>query len=411
LNLPNTSYRDITFHGNDLVVGTYGRGIWVLDDYPVLRQLTPSIASEPAHLFRPDETIRVRRNVNADTPFPPEVPHALNPPDGVVIYYSLASTPSSPIAIDVLDASGAVVRHMTSAPGIPVKEAAEPPEPNFWIAPPYSLPARAGTNRATWDFRYDAPQVFTHSYEINANPGLTPASPEGPMAPPGTYAIRLTVDGKSYTQPVTVRNDPRSLATVADIKAQTALLMKFNEGAKESWDGYNQVEAMRRSVANLMTANQPADVTAAAKTLDAKLVAVAGSTAGGGRGFARGGPPPAPDFVRVNGTMGSAMTALDNADMAPTSATLKGYAADCGQLRTVLTNWQAINTTDVPALNAILARANAPQIHAASPALPLPACGAGLSARDRRTVATHNAATVSHSKADEDDGDEGGEPL
>ncbi|HEY8310836.1 MAG TPA: hypothetical protein VIG47_09780, partial [Gemmatimonadaceae bacterium] len=271
LNLPNTSYRDITIHGNDLVVGTYGRGIWVLDDYTVLRQLTPTIESEAAHLFKPDETIRVRRNVNADTPFPPEVPHALNPPDGVVIYYSLASTTASPITLDVLDASGAVVRHMTSAPGIAVKEAAEPPEPNFWIAPPSSLPARAGTNRATWDFRYDAPEVFTHSYEINANPGLTPASPEGPMAPPGVYTIRLTVDGKSYTQPVTVRNDPRSLATAADMKAQTALLMKISAGAKESWDGYNQVEAMRRSIAGLMTANQPADVVAAAKALDAKL--------------------------------------------------------------------------------------------------------------------------------------------
>ena len=105
------------------------------------------------------------------------------------------------------------------------------------------------------------------------------------------------------------------------------------------------------------------------------------------------------------------MTALDNADMAPTASTLKGYAADCTQLRTVITNWQAINTRDLPAFNAVLARANAPQIHAASPPMPLPACGAGLTARDRRSLATHNAATVSHSKADEDDGDEGGEPL
>ncbi|HEY8311678.1 MAG TPA: hypothetical protein VIG47_14035, partial [Gemmatimonadaceae bacterium] len=138
---------------------------------------------------------------------------------------------------------------------------------------------------------------------------------------------------------------------------------------------------------------------------------VGGSTTGGGRGFTRGGPPPAPDFVRVNGTMGRAMTALDNADMAPTASTLKGYAADCTQLRTVITNWQAINTRDLPAFNAVVARANAPQIHAASPPMPLPACGAGLTARDRRSLATHNAATVSHSKADEDDGDEGGEPL
>ena len=76
LNLPNTSYRDIVIKDNDLVVGTYGRSFWILDDISPLRQMTPAIASEPAHLFKPGDAIRVRRNVNGDTPFPPEVPHA-----------------------------------------------------------------------------------------------------------------------------------------------------------------------------------------------------------------------------------------------------------------------------------------------------------------------------------------------
>ena len=116
LNLPNTSYRDIAFAGNDLVVGTYGRGIWILDDYAVLRQMTPAVAAEPVHLFKPDPTVRTRRNTNFDTPFPPEVPHALNPPDGVIIYYSLASKPSGEVTLDVLDSAGTVVRHMSSVP-------------------------------------------------------------------------------------------------------------------------------------------------------------------------------------------------------------------------------------------------------------------------------------------------------
>src|SRR6266487_473361 len=94
LNLPNTSYRDIVVHGNDLVVGTYGRGIWVLDDFSPLRQVTPAALSEPVHLFAPGDAIRLRRNVGADTPFPPEVPHALNAPDGALIYYHLAQPPA-----------------------------------------------------------------------------------------------------------------------------------------------------------------------------------------------------------------------------------------------------------------------------------------------------------------------------
>lgn len=405
LNLPNTSFRDITFHGNDMIVGTYGRGIWVLDDYAVLRQVTAGIASEPVHLFKPDETVRMRRNDGADTPFPPEVPSALNAPNGVMIYYSLASSPSSPISLDVLDASGHLVRHMSSVAEPPVKEAAEPPEPNFWLAPPFSIPAEAGINRTHWNLRYDAPPAFTHSFEINANPGLTPPSPEGPLAPPGTYTIKLTVDGKSYTQTANVVNDPRSPATLAAINAQHELLMKFYAGSRESWDGYNDVEAMRRDVAAL-TKSENAEVASAAKALDAKLAAVGGSTEGGFRGFRRGGPPPPPDFVRINSTFGRELTALDNADMAPNGPTLRGYAADCTELSKVISAWKAINTKDIVTFNGLLTKDNVAPIHASSANMTMPACGAGLSAQDRRKVATHTGTTVTHSKADDDDGDD-----
>src|SRR6266550_1962810 len=262
LNLPNTSCRDLVIHGNDLVLGTYGRGIWVLDDISALRQLmAPGVASEPVHLFAPGEAVRVRRNVGNDTPFPPEVPHALNPPDGAIIYYSLAPKPQAPITLDVLDAAGTVVRHMTSGPVEPVKEAARPPEPNFWIAPPFQLPAEAGGNRTNWDLRADDPPAFSHSFEINANPGLTPPSPEGPLVPPGVYTVRLTVAAKSYTQPVTVVNDPRSPATVADVRAQYALETRVVAAMQTAWDGYQRVAAV-----------QP---------LDSTLAAVGGDPAGG----------------------------------------------------------------------------------------------------------------------------------
>ena len=415
LNLPNTSYRDITFHGNDLVIGTYGRGIWVLDDYAVLRQLASQTASEAVHLFRPDAAMRVRRNVNADTPFPPEVPHALNPPDGAVLYYSLASRPSSPIVLDVLDASGNVVRHMSSVAAAPVREAAQPPEPNFWLAKPYALPTAVGLNRANWDLRYDSPPAFSHSFEINANPGLTPPSPEGPMAMPGAYTIRLTVDGRSYNQPLSVANDPRSPATAAGLLAQHDLLMKLYAGAQESWDGFNQVAAMRRALSPLTAASQPAAVISSAKALDAKLLGVGGSAEPGARGFGRGGAAPTPDFVRVNGAMSGALTALDNADMAPTSATLRSYAADCDQLQTVIDNWNHINTVDIAALNATLVQNSIPPVQAATQKLRAPACGGTASARQRRAAAngkaTNTGNTVSHSRAQEEDGEDSGEPL
>jgi hypothetical protein len=250
LNLPNTSYRDIVIKDNDLVIGTYGRSLWILDDFSPLRQITPAIESEAAHLFKPGDAFRIRRNVNGDTPLPPEIPHALNPPPGALVYYYLRSKPSSDIKLEVRDATGTVIRHYSSAPIPPLNEPPLP-VPDHWVAKPKPMPTEMGTNRINWDIRYDAPPAFAHSYAINANEGETPASPEGPLALPGTYSLVLTVDGKTYTQTVNVRNDPRSPATAADLRAQHELQMKLDEGIKTAYAGYSQVTAVRNQLAAL----------------------------------------------------------------------------------------------------------------------------------------------------------------
>src|SRR6266702_855399 len=370
LNLPNTSYRDMVVHGNDLVVGTYGRGIWVLDDFSPLRQMTPATAGEPVHLFAPGDAVRIRRNVGADTPFPPEVPHALNPPDGAIIYYYLASPPTGEISLDVLDAGGAVVRHLSTAPVEPVKEAAQPPEPNFWIATPQPLPTTAGTNRVNWDLRADAPPAFTHTFEINANPGLTPPSPEGPLVPPGVYTVRLTVAGKSSTQPLTVINDPRSPATAADVRGQYALQTKLVAGMRLSWDGYRQVAALRALVA--------ADTAIpAVKAFDSTLAAVGGNpdARGGGFGGFGGGAAPAPTFVRVNGNLGNQINTLENGDLAPTDAMQRAYQAACRDLQRVVTTWIGINGAPLAAINAVLTQNHMKPIPAPTRAPTAPVCG------------------------------------
>ena len=371
LNLPNTSYRDITFAGNDLVVGTYGRGIWILDDYAVLRQMTPAVAAEAVHLFKPDETVRTRRNTNFDTPFPPEVPHALNPPDGVIIHYSLDAKPAGEITIDVLDSVGTTLRHMSSEPAEPVKEAARPPHPNFWLAPPQSLPTAIGLNQANWDFRLDAPPAFTHSFEINANPGLTPTTPEGILAPAGSYTIRLTVNGRSFTQKVTLTNDPRSPATNAEVRAQYALLRKMNDGMKSAWQGYQHVEAMRTALKARMPSDSASDAAKAIAEYRAKVDSVGGN-AGRGGGF--GGRRPPPNFFDLNGRLAGQLTAEDNGDHAPTQAMLDGYAAACRDLKAAVARWTAINADDLAALNEVLSK-NGIQAVVAAAGIKAPACG------------------------------------
>ncbi|MGB7212396.1 MAG: hypothetical protein WBC97_07160 [Gemmatimonadales bacterium] len=390
LNLPNTSYRDATIKGNDLVVGTYGRGIWILDDISPLRQMTPAMADEAVHLFKPGDAVRVHRNVNQDTPFPPEVPHALNAPDGVIVYYYLGTKPTGDISLDVLDAAGHVVRHMSSAPITPVAEASHPPEPSFWIATPQPMPVELGTNRVNWDLRYDAPPVFSHSYGINANPGLTPASPEGPLAAPGTYTFRLTVNGKAYTETARVTNDPRSPATAMALAAQNALQLKIYHGAGEAYDGFQQASAVKGALAALLATKPVASVDSAAKAFDAKIDSVAGDTGGrGGRRFGGGKVPPT--FVAVNGNLGRQLDAQDLADMAPNPPMLSAYAAACGDLKTTVTNWRAVVSHDLSAFNTTLSAAHLATIAAPATALVVPDCGPGVHARGRTAAARVNA--------------------
>lgn len=358
-NLPNTSYRDVVINGNDLVVGTYGRGIWVLDDYTMLRQLTPAIAAEPAHLFAPASAVRLRRNLNADTPFPPEVPHALNPPDGVIISYALGAPPTGDVTLDVKDANGRVVRHLSSAPVAAVAEAARPPEPNFWLATPAPLPTAVGTNRVNWDLRFDAPPAFTHSFEINANPGLTPASPEGPLAMPGSYTVVLTVNGRSYTQPVTVLADPQSPASHAALVAENALLMKLYDDSRESWRGYQQAATLRTAAEKTRSAGANPEVVAAVTRLVAKIDSVAGNPEGG-RGFRVRAS--APTFVSITGVFLRQLGALDYGDMAPTAPMLAAYASTHKELDGVEARWKNIVATELVALNSMLTRNGMPAL-------------------------------------------------
>lgn len=384
LNLPNTSYRDIAIKNNDLIVGTYGRSFWILDDISPLRQMTPAIAEEKVHFFKPGDAIRVRRDVNGDTPFPPEVPHGENPPPGALLYYWLGSAPSGEVTLDVSDAAGKVVRHMSSAPVPPIADSLQA-IPEFWKEVVRPLPTEVGTNRVNWDMRYDHPPTFSHSYAqvMGAVPFETPWSPEGPLAPPGTYTLTLTVDGKSYTQHVTLKNDPRSPATAAELAAQHDLLMKLYDGSKEAWAGYSQVTAMRSAVGELSGSNPPAEVAGAIATFAGKLATVGGNGAGGGRGGRGGaaGPPPAPNFAGSVGAMNRELEGLDAGDLAPTEPMLREWEWACGDLSAAVKGWKSLNGAELTAFNAVLARNGLKAVSAPKPMLAVPVCGAVASGK------------------------------
>jgi len=354
LNLPTTQFNDIAIHDNDLIVGTYGRGIWILDDCAVLRQLDPAAGAEPAHLYKPSDAVRVRRNVDYNTPFPREEPQAPNPPEGAILYYSLAVKPSGHITVDVLDARGDVVRHLTSAPTPPVREAARPPMESFWLARPSALPVNVGLNRATWDMRYDAPPAFAHSFAFNGNPGSTPALPEGPLALPGVYTVQLTVDGRRYTQTITVRADPRTHVSPVVLAAQHALLMRLNSGLRATWDDFRPVAALRAAVARVPP-DTVSEVGKAAKALAATLDSIAGDSLADARQV-WDDRPAAWSLVELNSEFGLQLTAQDNADHVPTQAALAEARQSCAELGKVVGRWQQTVQRDVPAFNQLLTR-------------------------------------------------------
>ena len=355
LNLPTTLFSDIAIHDNDVIVGTYGRGIWVLDDIAVLRQLSPGSTSAPVHLFKPSNAVRVRRNVNYNTPFPKEEPQAPNPPPGAIIYYSLGAKPSTDIAIDVLDARGGVVRRMSSAPPRAVRETARPPMESFWLAQPRGLPANVGLNRTNWDLRYDPPPAFAHSFEFNGNPGVTPMAPEGPLALPGVYSIRLTVDGKHYTQPLTVERDPRSRVSRAAVAAQHALVMRLYSGLEATWTDFKPVAELRDAVAKMAPGDTVSEVGKAAKALVTTLDSIAGDSLKDAREVwdAR---PAAWSLVDLNSEFGLELNVQDNADHAPTRAALAVARSSCADFARLVGRWRQFVRADLVRFNQVLSR-------------------------------------------------------
>ena len=219
LNMPATSIRDLVVKDDDLVVGTHGRSFWILDDITPLRQVRAETFAADAHLFQPRPAWRFRWNKNTDTPLPPDEPAGDNPPDGAIVNYWLKQDSRSPVTLEILDAGGAIVRRYSSAdaPETPIEGRNTP---DYWLRPPQTLSAKAGFHRFVWDVRHERPAVAGFSYPIAAIHANTPRVPFGSWALPGTYTVRLTVDGKVLTEPLVVKMDPRVKTSTAGIKLQ-----------------------------------------------------------------------------------------------------------------------------------------------------------------------------------------------
>jgi hypothetical protein len=353
LNSPNTSYTDMLIKDNDLVVGTYGRSFWILDDISPLRQATQPMGS--AYLFAPGEAVRVRRNVSQDTPMPPEVPHSLNAPPGALIYYFLGKKPSSDITLDVTDSHGKQVRHYSSAP-YKVEEDDFQPLPDFWKEPAHPMSTDAGTNRMNWDLRYENPPAFSHGYDISATPNLTPTSPQGPLVLPGVYTLTLTVDGQKYTQQITVVNDPRSPGSPRDLREQHELQMDLYESDVKAVAGMKALGDLRTKLSALDTAKLSKEANAALDALNTKLEGF-GRGAGRRGGFAFGfSAPDKATFDSIQGATILYLSRMEFGDIGPSQPIRNAVLGMVKDMEGLEKAWKEIHEKDLKALNALLAK-------------------------------------------------------
>ncbi|MGE0589385.1 MAG: glycoside hydrolase [Cyclobacteriaceae bacterium] len=237
MNMPATSIRDLVIHEDDLVIGTHGRSVWIMDNINPLRELAKA---SQTHLVKPPLTIRVRDNMFLDTPILPEEPTGKNPPDGAILDYTLAQ-PASEVVLQIVGADGQVIRTYSSKDKPEVLDTASMQYPTYWFRPTQKISTAAGHHRFIWDLKYAPPVGASRQHSISAVYQNTPTGPQGPLVTPGNYTVRLVVDGKSIEQPLEVKMDPRVNISTADLQSQFDYSM-------QCYNAYHDLQKMRESI-------------------------------------------------------------------------------------------------------------------------------------------------------------------
>ncbi len=215
LNLPVSSVRDLAIHGDDLVAATFGRSFWILDNITPLRQTLEAMKTAGAWLYRPAVAVRIDNDSFPGTPLPPEEPTAQNPPTGAVIDYFLPSAASS-VQLEVFDAQQNLVRKFSSEDPSGGKHRPLPVAER-WFPKPEVIEKTAGAHRFVWNL------TWASSGGPSADEDSEYGNPSGPKTVPGTYQVRLTIDGKTQAQSLKIIMDPRSAATVETLAQQFQL--------------------------------------------------------------------------------------------------------------------------------------------------------------------------------------------
>jgi len=334
LNMPATSIRDLVIHDDDIVVGTHGRSFWILDDMTPLRQLGAKTVSTETFLFKPKLTYRFRRDKNTDTPLPPEEPAGKNPPDGAIINYRLGSGAATPVVLEIINGSGGIVRSFSSADSV-VPIESDLNVPTYWVRPPQRVAAAAGTHRFVWDLHYPPPEVLGHDYPISAIYGDTPRVPLGPAVLPGDYTVRLRVNGRSYSQPLTIKMDPRAPITAGGLRLQHDIGVRMNDAITRDFAALGELRRQRGLLKAPREGAKAGEVADSLVALDSALATLESGPRSG----------TAENLVQLNGELAGILDTVEGADMDPTTQVVAAAADLERSLTSVLAQWSEIQRT------------------------------------------------------------------
>ena len=348
LNLPVTPVHDMIIHDDALVVATHGRSFWVLDDLSPLRQAAATIAAEDAHLFTPNTAFRTREgHMN-----PRRYPIGENPQSGAILYYYLKDAPKDPAKLELLDASGKVIRSYSSEE----KKTDTGPDEGERDLPVEHIPVKPGLNLFIWDLRYEQPAKV---------PGLIydAGEPAGPLALAGKYQARLTVAGKSQTAQFEVKMDPRVQTSADDLQKQFDLMQKMSQRQDQMnktviaiRDLRTQLQALEKRIG---ASDESKPLVAASTDLRKKISAIEEELV---QVNSKSSEDQANYPTMLNSKLGHLQSLVDSADAAPTAAESAVFTDLDQRLEAQLTKWREILSKDLPALNDAMRKNNVPLV-------------------------------------------------
>ncbi|HEX7049065.1 MAG TPA: hypothetical protein VF188_02545 [Longimicrobiales bacterium] len=367
LDLPDTPVRDLIVEDHDLVVGTHGRSIYVLDDIDPLRQLTSEIVRADVHLFEPNPAVRGVEEA--------------------VFQYYLAE-PADSVRIEVLDAAGEVVRSFVgrararAGAGAGVAEKGAGGEKADTAKDQAARRARgevrerrasrdgedgptgdAGLNRFTWDLRYPGAVVFDSMIIWSARPQ------RGPKAPPGVYRVRLTANGVTQTRSFEVRMDPRlEGVTVADLEEQFELAVRIRDRTSDANRAVIQIRDIRGQVEERLEGREDRELETAAGTLLEKLRAVEEDLY---QVRNRSGQDPLNFPIKLNNRLAALRRSVETGDARPTDAAYRVFDELSAELDGHLARLRDALEVDLPRLNRLLTARGLDPVRAPEPAEPV----------------------------------------